>query len=82
MTVWVVLINHKYGTDVDVFKTEDEALAGLDAYVQQEWTDYCKDVAKPAEASERIELYFHRAGEQSVPEYYELSEKEVRGSAE
>ena len=59
MKVWVLVIDHKHGTDTYVFSTEEKAREHLDAYIFEWWDD--DDTVDPATLTreERVERYFY-----------------------
>lgn len=56
-----LVIDHKYGTDVSIFKTETEALNALYEYVAEYWNDRCDkdDLIENYSRERAIEHYFH-----------------------
>jgi hypothetical protein len=63
-TVTVLVIEHRFGTNVDVFTNEEAALDSLWAFVESHWEDEIGvDVAAPGTRAEAIAEYFDEADE-------------------
>lgn len=73
-TLWVLSIDHEYGTDAFVHRTEEGARNRLARYAD-EWWDREIDpvVAKPVDRDERIGVYFDIVER----EYYSIAESKV-----
>jgi hypothetical protein len=69
--VWVLVINHRHGTDIDVFATEDLARESLLEYVTDWWSEV--GGTQPTSPYQAVDRYF-----QTVDgEWYELEERPV-----
>ena len=75
MNVWILVINHRYGVNADVFTTEDKARAFLYAYVAEWWGDYPDALGDeiPADRDLAVEDYFEVS-----EEWYLLTLETVR----
>lgn len=58
MSIWILVIDHKYGTDTYAFSNEETARAKLDAYMHEWWDDKSVDPATLSH-EERVERYFY-----------------------
>lgn len=70
-TVWVLLINHRHGTNVAVYENQEGALEGLREYCAEEWDDEHRGEEHPSDG-ELIEAYF-----QDIDESYSIEECDV-----
>lgn len=67
--VWVLVIETKYGTNVEVHRTEGGAQDSLVAFVDRFWSSD----SRIEDDSERVEFYF----ENSFDEFYSIQVVEV-----
>lgn len=81
MTVWLLTIEHRHGTDHWVCATREIAEANLDNYVRTWWEEEIDDKPMPATADERIQQYFDEMADASHPEYYTIEEHQVLADA-
>ena len=85
MTVHVLIITHKYGTNVSVFVTCKEAMAELYEFVEEWWGD-CGDMhdlpeKPPKNHKKAIDAYFqHQLDHGSDPEGYEIEQTTLKGA--
>lgn len=77
MTVELLSIEHRHGTDHYVCASEDVATRELDNYVQQWWEQELPDKPMPEDPNQRIVRYFDAMGDCSQPEYYNIERLEV-----
>jgi hypothetical protein len=75
MTVHVLTIEHRHGTDTFVCASELIAEECLDGYVRSWWDEEMGDTAMPTTAEERIVQYFEAMAE----EQYDITEYGVIG---
>jgi hypothetical protein len=73
-TVWVLRINHRHGTDISEFATEEKAREALVRYVIDNWDDDISCYPDgpeeiPADPQTAVSVYFSFTGD----EYYEIS---------
>lgn len=73
-TVYVLIIEHRHGTNVDVSASQQGALDALADYVNQWWEHEMPGKAVPSNAGEAIEQYF----EAVESEFYGVHECEVK----
>jgi len=74
-TVWVTMYDHKHGTDIDVFYSEEAA----EAYRQglaDDWWDEAMDEPKPADPKEAADAYFAAGAKHG--EFFDVREQAVR----
>lgn len=71
--VWVLTIDHKYGTDTYVKRTEVGAKRELLSYVDRWWDEIDSTDAPAGTTEETIEFYF----ESREGEYYHIEEVEL-----
>ena len=60
MTIYVLTIEHRHGTNISVHQTRAGAEASLDEYVREYWHELSRErpPEMPKAAEERIEIYF------------------------
>ncbi len=75
MKVYVATYEHRYGSDVRVFSTEEGASAWLDALADKYWEDELPHKPKPTENIGRA--YFDVMSEAYDPEYFNIKACEV-----
>ena len=73
--VWVLIIEHRHGTEVTTHKTDTGAWAQLAAYVNDWWVDEMPNVTKPDNNDEAIDTYFGENGARD--EYYSIQPTEL-----
>jgi hypothetical protein len=78
MKIWVLVIDHKYGTDTYAFSTEEKAREHLDGYIF-EWWDVVDIDPATLTHEERIERYFY---DHPDNEWYVLRETNLDGETE
>lgn len=74
-TVWVTMYDHKHGTDIEVFDTEEAA----ELFRQQlaaEWWDEEMEGNMPTDPKEAADAYF--AAGQKHGEWFDVREQRVR----
>lgn len=74
-TVWVTMYDHKHGTDIEVFHTEEAA----ELFRQQlaaEWWDDEMEGSMPTDPKEAADAYF--AAGQKHGEWFDVREQRVR----
>jgi hypothetical protein len=80
-TVWVLAIDHRHGTDITAYPTEDAATDALADYARKCWEEVADPDAGTMEPPEGrddlIGCYFEAASEWSEPESYRLESHEV-----
>jgi hypothetical protein len=80
-TVWVLAIDHRHGTDITAYGSEEAARSALAAYVDQWWEELADRDAgtlePPDDRDEMIDNYFEAAAEWSEPESYRLESNRV-----
>ena len=77
ITVFVAIYEHRHGTDVNVFATEDGARAWKDELAREYWSDYCEG-EPPSEGAG--DAYFEAAGEYGDGEFFSLEEHPIQGA--
>lgn len=56
--VWVLRIEHEYDETVSVFRTQELAMASVEAYVDDWWANEMAGDPKPPTREEKIDAYF------------------------
>lgn len=81
MKIWILVIDHKYGTDTYAFSTEEKAREHLDGYIFEWWLTDGPEGVDPSKLtpSERIEQYFE---DHPDNEWYVLRETNLDGETE
>lgn len=93
LTVWVGLYDHKHGTDVGVYDSEDAAYAHMADYIRRNLWAHAFDViansdpkilpAKPpASDVECVNAYFAVMGDEFEPETFLVEHQPVRSQGE
>lgn len=83
MKIWLLAIEHRHGTDHWACATEEVALAHLDAYIEEWWTQEVGDEPIPEDRVDRIIRYFERQDDNwamvasVTPECYSIEELTV-----
>lgn len=74
-TVWVLTIDHHYGTDISVFRTEEGGRAALAEFCAEWWPEVADatEDPMPEDRGELIAQYFELAAD----EWFVLSEVEI-----
>jgi hypothetical protein len=73
MKIWVTTVEHKHGTNVSAFTTEELARADLAAFAREWWNDTGLDDEPPTDDNEAIEDYFDAVSD----EFYSLESTEL-----
>lgn len=79
-TVWVLIINHRHGTDISVHDSSEHATQALYAYCVQQWHDgLTEQYGKLDDLSREIAIdaYFHAWFLASDYEEYLLQERPI-----
>lgn len=72
--VWVLVIEHRHGTDLTAHRTEERARQWLGEWVEQWWHEVADKVGDlPATATDAIGVYFEARDD----EFYSLTETSV-----
>ena len=58
--MWVLMVEHRHGTDVSIHRTEQGAKDALTVYVDYWWGREFPGAAAPADDNERVTEYFER----------------------
>lgn len=78
--VWVLCINHRHGTNVEVYLTEEGAIQGLADYVEGQWENEITSLEdspeKPSDPEEMVDAYFEFM---SYDESYEIAYTHLNG---
>lgn len=78
MNVYVLIIDHDHGTDVNVYATDELAKEALYEYVQEWWGDVSANAGYPKDcpdnAAEAIAMYF-----EDNSEWYAIHERPITG---
>lgn len=84
MKVWTVIIEHKYGRDVSVHASEEEANENVAQFARDWWTDFQEDLGMTAEAYEAeygrsamIRAYFEAENGRGGSENADITEHEL-----
>lgn len=78
MKVWVGIYEHKHGTDVNVFASEELVEAWSQAIADEYWEDFMGDDKKPESRSEMADRYWEVAGDAMPGEYFTSEPHEVQ----
>jgi hypothetical protein len=78
--IWILYLEHHSGTDIAAFSTQEKAQAALIDYVDR-WWDRASDEEKPADAAERVALYFRNVDETVAIRQLILDSMNDRGRA-
>ena len=73
MTIYILTLENRYGTEAFAFTTQEAASAKLDAYVAESWAKKMGDEPMPEDAGEAVERYF----EGNEREDYEFLDAEL-----
>lgn len=78
MTVWVLSISHRHGTNISAYASQEGALNGLAEYVRDNWEQECKGPL-PAPERDPVDKYFYDESVSRVAgdESYDIDELEV-----
>ncbi len=72
--VVVLLINHRFGTRIDVYATFAGAKRGVHAYVASQWSYELGDEPMPENEQDAVDRYFQFVGED---EFYSINVRTV-----
>jgi hypothetical protein len=71
--VWVLRIDHRHGTNVEVFGNKPRAERGLIEYVDHWWDHEMSSIERPADDQAAVDLYFTEVRDET----YDLEAHEV-----
>lgn len=74
--VWVTIYTHKYGNDINVFETEEQAEEHRQEIAREYWDDTLIDEPMPSDPQEAADAYFEHVTEFGE-EYFECSQQEI-----
>lgn len=79
-TVWVLIVDHRHGTNISVHATYEHAMRALGDYCAAEWDEgLTEQYGQQASLSQEdlIESYFDAWGQGFDPEWYLLEERPI-----
>src|ERR1017187_1356209 len=77
ITVQVLMVEHRHGTNTSVHRTEEAARDELHGYVVMWWEQEMEDQVMPEDRDEAIKAYF----EAQEGEFYKIVESSLDGAA-
>lgn len=79
-TVWVLIVDHRHGTNISVHATHEHAVRSLGDYCAAEWDDGLTEQYGELESLAQVDLieaYFDAWGQGFDPEWYLLEERPI-----
>lgn len=79
MKVYVAVYEHRHGTDIQVFDSNEKAEEWQVQIAKEYWDEAFEgeDEPMPDDEAEMCEMYWCVRGESMTPEYFNIEEKEV-----